>query len=123
MDKAPLDRIHIRDLHVRCIIGVFPEERRDKQDAYFNVTLYADLSKACATDDIKDTVDYKAVKKAILALAEKSSYNLLEHLAEKAAEVALQHEGVARVDISVDKPGALRFARSVAVEISRFRGQ
>ncbi|HAK97329.1 MAG TPA: dihydroneopterin aldolase [Planctomycetes bacterium] len=117
------DRIHIRDLEVRCILGVLPEERREKQDVVINITLYADLAQAGATDSIEDTVDYKCIKKAVLAAAEQSSYRLLEALAEKIAAVCLQDEKVARVVVSVDKPGALRFAQSVAVEIERSRPQ
>ena len=121
MDETSLDRIHIRDLLVRCIVGIYDEERREKQDVLFNLTLYADLSKAGQSDKIEDTVDYKVIKKDILAMAQKSDSYLIERLAESAAEIALKAPGVQRVDVVVDKPGALRFTRSVAVEITRRR--
>jgi dihydroneopterin aldolase/D-erythro-7,8-dihydroneopterin triphosphate epimerase len=121
MADAPLDRIHIRDLLVRCILGIYPDERREKQDVIVNITLYADLRKACLSDDIDDTVDYKTIKKNVLQLVQQSEYFLVERLAERIAELALETAAVQRVDVSVDKPGALRFARSVAVEISRLR--
>lgn len=121
MDERPLDRIHIRDLELQCIIGVNPEERHDKQDVIVNLTLYADLSRAGESDKIGDTVDYKSLKKRILAMIEDSEYFLIERLADEIAGIALESASVQRVDVSVDKPGALRFARSVAVEISRFR--
>jgi FolB domain-containing protein len=117
----PVDRIHIRDLVVRCIIGVFEHERTEKQEVVINVTMHVDLSRAGRSDKIKDTVDYKKVKKEILQTAETSEFSLIERLAECIAEIVLAH-GVERVDVTVDKPGALRFARSVAVEISRTRG-
>ena len=63
-----MDRIFIRDLALRCIIGIFPEERREKQDIVINVAMGCDLRKAGRSDDLNDTVDYKAVKKAILKL-------------------------------------------------------
>ncbi len=122
MGEGPLDKIHIRDLLVRCIVGIYPEERREKQDVIINITLHADLGKACVSDRIEDTVDYKAIKKRVLAMVQESSYFLIERLAARAAEIALESEEVQRVDVTVDKPGALRFARSVAVEISRTRG-
>ncbi len=121
MADAPLDRIHIRDLLVRCILGIYPDERREKQDVIVNITLYADLRKACLSDDIDDTVDYKTIKKNVLHLVQQSEYFLVERLVERIAELALETAAVQRVDVSVDKPGALRFARSVAVEISRLR--
>ncbi|HJP35025.1 MAG TPA: dihydroneopterin aldolase [Gammaproteobacteria bacterium] len=121
MADAPLDRIHIRDLLVRCILGVYPDERREKQDVIVNITLYADLRKACLSDDIEDTVDYKTIKKRTLKMVQQSEYFLVERLAERIAELALESPVVQRVDVAVDKPGALRFARSVAVEITRAR--
>jgi D-erythro-7,8-dihydroneopterin triphosphate epimerase len=54
-----MDKIHIRDILLRCVIGINPEERREKQDVVIDVTLYADLSLAGATDDFNNTVDYK----------------------------------------------------------------
>jgi len=38
----PLDRLHIQDLLVRCIVGINPEEREKEQDVIINVTLHAD---------------------------------------------------------------------------------
>jgi FolB domain-containing protein len=118
-ESTPMDRIYIRDLRLRCIVGIYDEERRDKQDVNINITLYADLRKACRSDRIEDTVDYKVVKKRVLSMVEQSSFYLVERLAERVAELALEAPAVQRVDVTVDKPGALRFARSVAVSITR----
>ncbi|MHC4441569.1 MAG: dihydroneopterin aldolase [Planctomycetota bacterium] len=114
-----LDRIHIRDLNLRCIIGVYEEERREKQDVAINITMYVDLRSAGKTDNIEDTVDYKAIKKSIITMVEKSACFLVEHLAELVAQICLQDKRIKRAVVTVDKPGALRFARSVAVEIVR----
>ncbi len=117
----PLDQIHIRELKFRCIIGVNEDERHEKQDVAVNVTLWADLLRACRTDCIADTVDYKALKKQILATAEQSRFNLIEALAERIADLCLQDRRVRQARVSVEKPAALRFARTVAVEITRVR--
>ena len=114
-----LDRIHIRDLAARCIVGINPDERVNKQDVVINLTLHADLRKAGRTDDIADTVDYKAVKQKVLALVEGSSFMLVERLAEAIAETCLAQPGVLRAEVLVEKPAALRFARTVGVEIVR----
>ena len=119
MADGDLDRIYIRDLHARCIVGIYPEERRDKQDIHVDLTLYANLREACKSDRIEDTVDYKAIKKQILATIDGSEFFLIERLAEEIAGVCLAAPRVERVKVTVDKPGALRFARSVAVEIVR----
>lgn len=114
-----MDRIRISDLLVRCILGINDSERREKQDVLINLTIYADMRKAGKSDRIEDSVDYRALKKRVLALAESSQFFLEEALAEAVAELCLSQQGVQRVDVSVAKPNALRFARSVAVEITR----
>lgn len=121
MAEPSWDRIHIRDLSVHCIIGINPEERVEKQEVTMNLTLHADLSDAARTDSIGDTVDYKSVKEEIRNAVEASDFFLLERLAEHVAEIALRPPQVRRVDVCVDKPGALRYARSVAVEITRVK--
>jgi len=121
LSRPALDKIHIRDIALRCIIGVGDDERREKQDVIISVTLHADLAQAGRTDDFADTVDYKAVKQRIVALVEGSRYFLIEALAEAVARACLEFDRVEQVDVTVEKPGALRFARTVAVEISRRR--
>ena len=117
-----MDRIHIEDLLLRCIIGVYPEERREKQDVCISVTLFADLRQAGATDNLEHTVDYRAVKLQIREFVEHSSFQLVERLAEGIAAICLATPRVEKTVVRVEKPGALRFARTVAVEIERVRG-
>ncbi len=121
MEPEHLDRIHIKDLLLRCIVGSRAWERRERQNVHINVVLHADLSKAAASDAIADTVDYVTIKKKIIALVEGSSFYLIEALAEAIARVCLEDGRVARVDVMLEKPGALRYARTVAVEMTRFR--
>jgi len=117
-----MDRIEIKDLMVRTVIGVNAEERRDKQDVVINVTLFADLGKAGRTDRMEDTVNYRTINKAILAMAETSRFLLVEALAERIAAVCLESPAVRCAEVSVEKPGALRFARSVGVVVVRDKG-
>lgn len=116
-----MDRIFIRELALRCIIGIYPEERREKQDIIISVEMHCDLRKAGRSDDLNDTVDYKAIKKSILKRVEESGFQLIESLAESIADIALANEKVKQVVVTIDKPGALRFAKSSAVEITRSR--
>lgn len=120
--RLPLDKITIRDIALRCVIGVYEAEREEKQDVLVSICLYADLREAGRTDNFEDTVDYKAVKKRVASLVEASKYYLVEALAEAIAQACLEFDKVERVDVTVEKPGALRFARTVAVEISREQG-
>ncbi len=115
------DKIYIRDLAIRCIIGVNQDERTEKQDVVINIILFTDTRKAGQTDVLEDSVDYKMVKKNILSLVENSEFLLIEKLAEEIAKVCLDDSKVQKVNVAVDKPGALRYTRSVAVEIVRTR--
>lgn len=121
LDENKSDKIYIRDLRLKCIIGIFEWERKKKQKVIINVTIYTDLSKACKSDDIKDSVDYKQIKNNIIKLVQKSKFFLIERLASEITETCLEDKRVKQVKVYVDKPNALRFARSVAVEIIRNR--
>ncbi|MCL5103658.1 MAG: dihydroneopterin aldolase [Armatimonadetes bacterium] len=116
-----MDRIHIRDLTLACIIGLYERERENKQNVVINITLHADLREAGLTDDVEKTVDYKSVKQGIIALVEDSRFLLVEALAEAIARKCLEFDRVEQVDVLVEKPGALKFARTVGVEITRLQ--
>jgi len=114
-----MDRILIRDLLARCIIGVDEPERREKQDVIINVALSTDLRRAGRSDRFEDAVDYRAIKKRIVEMVEASQCFLVEALAERVADICIEHPAVQEVQVTVEKPSALRFARSVGVEITR----
>ncbi len=119
MTETPLDRIHIRDLRIQCIIGTLPHEREAKQEVVIDLTIEADLQRAGWSDRLDDTIDYKAIEESIVAMAEQSAFFLLERLAERAAEIALANPTVQRVRVLIEKPAALDAARAAAVEIFR----
>jgi len=116
-----LDKIHIKDLLIRCIIGVYERERKHKQDVLLNITLHTDVSAAAGSDDLADTIDYVALRDRILEFVQASSFQLIESIAEGAARICLATPRVHAVDVTVDKPGALTYSRSVAVQIHRSR--
>ena len=114
-----MDRIVIGDLLARCIIGIRDDERKEKQDVLINLALDVDLRKAGKSDRIEDSVDYRAINKQILSMAENSQFYLVEALAQAVADICLAHPEVIEARVRVEKPAALRFARSVGVEITR----
>lgn len=113
------DRILIRDLRLRGILGINDWERREKQEIVVGLDVYFDLAAAGRSDDVADTLNYRTLTKKILARVEQSSYYLVEGLATEIARIAIVEMGAERVKVRVEKPGALRFARSVGVEIER----
>lgn len=115
------DRILIKDLMLRCVLGLGAEERREKQDVLINLVLCMDLRAAAASDRIEDTVDYTALKKRIISLVEASQYHLAETLADRIATLCLEEPAIHQVQVTLEKPTALRFAHSVGVQITRTR--
>ena len=115
------DRIQIRDLLLRGIIGIKDEERQKRQDILINLVLWSDLRPAGRSDDIGDAVNYRTVTKAVIDLVESTAYYTVERMAEQIARLILTGHPVTEVEVTVEKPGALRFARSVGVTIRRRR--
>jgi D-erythro-7,8-dihydroneopterin triphosphate epimerase len=115
------DQIEIKDLLLRTIIGINDEERRNKQDVLINITLGADTRAAGKSDDINDAVNYRTLTKRIIQLVEDSQFYLIEKLAAEIAALCLDDPRVDSAAVTVEKPGALRFARSVGVTIHRTR--
>jgi D-erythro-7,8-dihydroneopterin triphosphate epimerase len=111
--------IRITDLKLKAIIGINPWERKNKQDVIINLTLDFDASKASQSDNIQDTVDYKAIKKNIILLVKGSKFFLLEKLVEEVLTLTMQDAKILKATIRIDKPKALRFAKSVSIESSR----
>lgn len=118
-----MDKIRIRDLRVRCRVGVTAGERRLPQELLITVTLHADLRRAGRSDDLRHTIDYSVLKKAILVESESKSYKLIERLAQRIADLSLEYPLVRQVEVSVQKLGALRFAFCSEVEITRSRDE
>ncbi len=115
----PEDRIEINDLLLRGIVGINDWEREKKQDILINIVLFTDLHAAASSDDIAMTVNYRTLTKKVIDHVEASARFTVEALAGDVARLCLAEPGVGRVRVRVEKPGALRFARSVAVEIER----
>ena len=117
-----LDRVFIRDLLVRGIVGINPEERINRQDVVVNVTMWADTRGAGASDDIAGAVNYRTIAKAIIRHIEEGQPMLVERLAAELARLCCENDPrIQAVEVTVEKPGALRFARSVGVTIHRSR--
>ena len=116
-----MDQIIIKDLLLRGIIGINPDERVKQQDILINLVIYADIGRAAASDAIEDAVDYKTITKRVIDHVEHSADFLVEKLVTDIARLILTEFQVERVRVRVEKPGALRFAQSVGIEIERGR--
>lgn len=117
-----MDKLIIKDLLVRGIIGINDWEREHPQDILINIEIEADLGKAGQTDDLNHSVNYRTVAKKVIAHAESGQRLTVEALAEDIAAICLAEPGAMGARVRVEKPGAVRFATSVGAEIERKRG-
>ncbi len=115
------DTIFIKDLLIRGIIGINPDERVNQQDILINIAMTADIRPASASDDIADAVNYRTITKQVIKLVQETQYFLVEKLVQEIANVCLANEKVQKVRVTVEKPGAIRFADSVGITIERTR--
>src|SRR5919197_2707849 len=116
-----MDKVINSDLLVRGIIGINDWERKRAQDILINVILFTDTHRAAETDSIVDCVNYSTMSKKLQAHAESVNRLTGEALANDLAKICLKEQGVQKVILRVEKPGAVRFAKSVGVEIERSR--
>jgi FolB domain-containing protein len=118
-----MDKVIIKNLLARGIIGVNDWERKRAQNILINLTLFTDTHRAAETDDINDCVNYSTMSKKVFAHAESANRETVEALANDLAKICLEDGGVRKVIVRVEKPGAVRFAESVGVEIERSRDE
>ena len=114
-----MDKVFIKDLLVRGIIGINDWERENKQDILINVVMHTNLLPAGKSDDIADTPNYRTVAKGIISHIELSQRFTVEALAADIAKICLDENHVDKVTVRIEKPSAVRFSKSVGVEIER----
>jgi D-erythro-7,8-dihydroneopterin triphosphate epimerase len=107
----------IKDLHLRTEIGFQPHEQGKLQDVLLNAVIEFETDGVELTD-APGGYDYRATTKAIIEMVQGGRFNLIEHVAWRALQIILADPHVIRATVEVDKPGALRFSRSVSIALS-----
>mgnify|MGYP001823474276 FL=1 len=111
-----------QDLLISGILGINPDERVNPLDILVNATLWADTRPAARSDTIEDAVNYRTITKRLIAHIEQGEPMLVERLVAELVDICFDSDGrVAAVEMTVEKPGALRHARSVGITIHRTR--
>jgi dihydroneopterin aldolase len=102
-----MERIYITGLQLHAFHGVNREEREHGQAFLLDLVLEADLSRACRSDDLNDTVNYARVIKTAAAAFTSGAYNLIERAAQLTAQAVLgSFPTVEAVTVRVHKPDA-----------------
>jgi len=116
-----MDEIFIKDLLIRGVIGISEHEREQPQDILVNITVFTDSTKAAHSDDVNDSVNYRTIAKKTLAYVETAKRYTVEALAADIMALVLLENNVEGARVKVEKPGAVRFSRSVGIEIVRMK--
>jgi len=114
-----MDIVYLRDLRIDTVIGIYDWERRTTQTIILDLEMSADIARAAASDDIADTLNYKAVAKRLIEFVGSSSFQLVETLAERCAQIIREEFDVRWVRLTLNKKGAVRGADDVGVIIER----
>lgn len=117
------DSIILTGLRVTAHHGVYGFEKENGQEFVIDVTVWLDLARPAASDDVSHTINYGELAVEVTEAAAHNPVDLIETLAERIAAVVLAHEAAERVQVTVHKPDApipVPFT-DVAVRIERTR--
>lgn len=114
-----MDIVYIRELEIQTVIGIYDWEREIRQTVSLDLDMATDIRAAAASEDIKNTLDYKAVSKRLIGFIEEAEFLLIETMAERVAEIVLDEFPVCWLRLRLGKPGAVTGARDVGVIIER----
>ena len=110
--------LFIKNLSVRCIIGVNTYEREHEQEIRMQLFLWTDIAKASRSDNLKDTLDYSAIYKEVVERVEHSKFYLIERLAYEVATICLRHPLTRKAKVVIEKIEALEKAESSGIELT-----
>ena len=117
-----MDTIFLEQVKVQTKLGVPAWERMVAQTIILDIEICYDLSIACKSDAIADTIDYGAVVSRIRETLAEHSFQLVEALAEHACQLILNEFKAENVKVKVAKPAILPGLKALGVVIERGKG-
>jgi len=116
------DLIEIKGIKSFGYHGVLESEKVTGQDFYVDVVLEVDLTRACVSDDVADTINYAEVTDLVVRVITGDPVSLIEKLAGKIADrIKATYPQAAAVSVTVHKPQAPVNAqvKDISVTINR----
>ena len=121
-EKSLIKRtVFIKNFVIEEIIGVHEHEKIKKQKIKFNIVLDINQSSLPNEKDIKSIVDYEKITNKLENLTKSRKYNFLESLAEDSFKEMFEDMRINSVTIKIEKPEAIKNAKSVGVEVFKSR--
>ena len=111
--------IKIKNLKMQALIGTNDWEREEKQEVIINAQFEFDGSRVSVTDNLNDSIDYKALNKKIISFVESSKFYTLEELTSSVLKLVMEDKKILKAKIEIDKPHSLRETDSVSITCER----
>ena len=113
--------VFIKDFVINEIIGIHKHEKIKKQKIKFNIVMDINQNSFPNEKDIKSIIDYEKVTNKLRNLTRRKKYNFLESLVEDSFKEIFEDERIISASIKIEKPDAIKNARSVGVEVFKTR--
>ncbi len=105
-------------LKINCILGVYPEERTQKQPVYIDLKVQLNLENDITRQANTPTLDYVKLAQISTQSSEKQFF-LLEAFANDILENIFNEFNVSWAWIKIKKPQAIKEARYAFVELEK----
>ncbi len=109
-----LAKIGFEGLKVETIIGIYPNEREEKQPLLIDIMVEVNISAAAKSDCMNDSLDYT---KLVALCQEQSAYHLLEAYAAALIQELEKRFDVTWAKIKIRKPQAIPQAECSFIEL------
>ncbi len=119
MKTQPYRKVFVRGLRIDAEIGVYAHEHGQTQPLIISFEMNVVEPANPISDSIEDVVCYNRFSQSIIDLVAKGHINLIETLAERICQMALEHPMVNGILVRIDKPDAMDKAEAAGIEISR----
>ena len=114
-----MDSIFLHGIETKCMVGVWEWEKQITQKIVVDLDMKADIATPAASDELGDTLNYKAVAESVIEMLEASRFQLIETMAEEVAKLVMDSFSVTWVKVRINKGGAVKHVRNVGVEVER----
>jgi dihydroneopterin aldolase len=118
--RLGIRHVFVRDLDITCVIGVHAHEKRGPQRVRINVDVGVQEGTSPHDDRLENVLCYEEIVTRIRAIVADGTISLVETLAERIADICLQHPLAVSARVRVEKLDVFQDAQSVGVEIERF---
>ena len=114
-----MDLLHIHDFKIMTIVGMHTWEQQTQQSVMLDIDIACDCKELAQTDQIDQAINYDTVCEYLLTHFKEEKTALIETLAEKIAQSLLRLTGSSEIYLKLSKPGATRYAKTIAVSLHR----